>query len=181
MSLEGQSIDDLTEVHSHPMALHQCRPFFDQYPNIKLVESVDTALSAKEIFDHQIKGRGAIAPKLSSELFHLPIMAKDIHTDKKNYTRFLILKRDDEHFIDPTSNKASLFFEVNDEVGSLAKVLTYLSHKQINLTKLQSFPILGKEWQYYFHADLEFDNLKKFNDTIENLIQITSALKILGI
>ena len=181
MALEGQNIKDLEEVHSHPMALHQCRPFFDQYPHIKLVESFDTALSAREISEQKITKRGAIAPQLASELFNLPVLERDIHTDKKNYTRFLILKRDSEHFVDPTSNKASIFFEVADEVGSLAKVLTYLSFKKINLTKLQSFPILGKEWQYYIHADLEFSQLDVFNETIDNLVHITSALKVLGI
>ncbi len=181
MALSGQNILDLNEVHSHPMALHQCRPFFDQFPHIKLVESVDTALSAMEINENKIKRRGAIAPIIASKIFELEILAPDIHTDKKNYTRFLILKRDSEHFVDPTSNKASIFFEVVDEVGALAKVLTFLSQKKINLTKLQSFPILGKEWQYYIHADLEFLKLEIFNDAFDDLAKLTKTIKVLGI
>jgi len=181
MSLKGENLKDLIEVHSHPMALHQCRIFFDRYPHIKLVESIDTAFSAKEISEQKIKKRGAVAPRLSSQLFNLEILAHDIHSDKKNYTRFLILKRDSEHFVDPVSNKASIFFEAEDEVGSLARVLTYLSQKNINLTKLQSFPIIGKEWQYYIHADLEFSSIEIFNDAFYNLAKLTKKLKVLGI
>ena len=181
LALPGQTMKDIQEIHSHPMALLQCEKFLEKYPDIKLVESADTALSAQQISQQKILGRAAIAPHLCSELFGLQVLAANIHTDKKNYTRFLVLQREGEFHVDPESNKASLYFEAKHQVGSLAKILTYLSSNKINLSKLQSFPILGHQWHYYFHADLEFKDMKTFQKVFMGLSKRVQSVHLLGV
>ncbi|MEZ5002730.1 MAG: prephenate dehydratase [Chitinophagales bacterium] len=183
MALVGQSIDDIIEVHSHPIALLQCAKFFREHPSIRIVESNDTALSAKEIADQTIKGRAALASKNAAKLFGLEIIAPGIETNKRNFTRFLVLKNVNDAFETlPQSNvsKASWSFRTAHTPGSLAKILTILGDHNINLTKIQSLPVLGSEWTYYFYADLEFDQEAQYQKAKTILNSHTVDLKILG-
>ena len=176
----GVSLEDIREVHSHPMAIQQCTTFLDKY-NWKLVETEDTALSAKLVHQHKSKHIAAIASKLAADLYGLDVLAPNIHTQKNNYTRFLVLKRNAEVVVVENANKASVNFSTDHKQGSLAKVLTKIADAGINLSKLQSFPIPGSDWLYSFHADMEFDDFNNFNRLINNLLGITSELKVYGI
>ena len=176
----GVSVDDIREVHSHPMALQQCLAYLDKY-NWKLVETEDTALSAKHVHQHHSKHIAAIASKLAAELFSLEMIAPNIHTMKNNYTRFLIIQREDLAQPVPDANKASVNFHTDHSRGSLAKVLTAIADGGINLSKLQSFPIPGSDWKYSFHADMEFDNIKQFDEVIKNITPLTEETKVYGV
>lgn len=173
-------LEDIKEVHSHPMALQQCFSFLEKY-NWKLIETEDTALSAKHIHQHKSKHIAAIASKLSAELFNLKIIAPNIHTMKNNYTRFLVLQNLNDAQKVNNANKASVNFHTDHSKGSLAKVLTNIADADINLSKLQSFPIPGSNFKYSFHADLEFDNIAQFESVIETMKSITDYLKIYGV
>jgi prephenate dehydratase len=176
----GVKVQDIREVHSHPMALQQCLDFLDKY-EWKLVETEDTALSAKHIHDHRNKHTAAIASKLAAELYNLHIIAPNIHTLKNNYTRFLIVQRQDAATQVNNADKASVNFHTDHSRGSLAKVLTRIAEGGINLSKLQSFPIPGSDWKYSFHADMEFDTLDQFNKVIDGITPLTAGLKIYGV
>lgn len=176
----GVKLEDIREVHSHHMALLQCTDYLDKH-NWKLVETEDTALSAKHIHQHRMKHAAAIASKLAAELYKMEIIAPNIHTLKNNYTRFLILKREDEIVTETGADKSSLYFETDHSQGSLAKVLTSIASHGINLSKLQSFPIPGSEWKYFFHADMEFDNISQFEDVIKAIKPLTQDLKVYGV
>ncbi len=176
----GVKLEDIREVHSHPMAIQQCFGFLDKY-NWKLVETEDTALSAKHIRQHRSKHIAAIASKLASEIYELDMIAPNIHTLKNNYTRFLILQREDRPVLIEDADKASINFHTDHSKGSLAKVLTKIAEAGINLSKLQSFPIPGSDWLYAFHADLEFDNTNQFYTMIEEIKMMTESLKIYGV
>jgi prephenate dehydratase len=176
----GVRLEDLREVHSHPMAIQQCLDYLDRY-SWKLVETEDTALSAKLIHQHRSKHAAAIASKLAAELFHLEILAPDIHTLQNNYTRFLILQPGLGKRASPDGNKASVNFHTDHSKGSLARVLTLIADCGINLSKLQSFPIPGSDWKYSFHADMEFESLDQFQKTMESIKPITAGLKIYGV
>lgn len=180
MVYPGVKLEDIREVHSHPMAIQQCFGFLDKY-NWKLVESEDTALSAKHIHQHRSKHIAAIASKLASEIYELDMIAPNIHTLKNNYTRFLILQRDDKPVDVIEADKASINFHTDHSKGSLAKVLTKIAEAGINLSKLQSFPIPGSDWRYSFHADVEFDSKEQFDNMITSIEKITEALKIYGV
>lgn len=181
LALPGQTLAQIKEVHSHPMALLQCADYLEKQTHLRAVSSADTALSAQEIGQKKIKGRAAIAPLLCAELFGLKVLARNIHSDKANYTRFLILQRESDFAISAKADKASVFFEVDHRVGSLAKVLTILSVNKINLSKVQSFPIVGKVWHYHFHADLEFRSPEDFFAVLPQLKKHTRFLKVLGV
>lgn len=182
VAFPGQKIDDLHEVYSHPMAILQCQNFFDQYPDIKLIESADTALSAKEIYDGKLKNIGAIASTVAAEKYELEILGKSIETNKMNYTRFLILKEVNGDFVMPKgANKSSVQFALSHKSGSLTKVLSILSYYDLNLTKIQSMPIIGKDWEYQFYADLMFDDYSWYEKAIEAIRPFTSVLEILGV
>jgi prephenate dehydratase len=176
---KGVKQEDIREVHSHPMAIQQCFDYLDKH-NWKLVETEDTALSAKHIFQHKSKHIAAIASRLAAELFDLDIIAPNIHTLKNNYTRFLVLQRKDEVVAIPDANKASIYFHTDHSRGSLAKVLTKIAEGGINLSKLQSFPIPGSDFKYSFHADMEFESIDQFNKIIEEIRPITEQIKIYG-
>ncbi len=176
----GVGLEDIREVHSHPMALQQCMGFLDKH-NWKLVETEDTALSAKHVHQHKSKHNAAIASKLAADLFELEVLAPNIHDQKNNYTRFLVLQRAAEATVPVDSNKASLTFSTDHSRGSLAKVLTKIADAGINLSKLQSFPIPGSNWLYSFHADMEFDNINTFKTLIDNLSSVTNELKVYGV
>jgi len=176
----GVKLDDVREVHSHPMAILQCIDFLEKH-NWKLIETDDTALSAKQVHQYKSKHIAAIASKLAADLFHLETLAPNIHTLKNNYTRFLILQRPDAAAIVANPNKASVIFNTDHSKGSLAKVLTKIADGGINLSKLQSMPIPGSNWKYSFHADMEFENRQQFDTVIEALKPLTEEIKILGV
>ncbi len=176
----GVRLEDIREVHSHTMALQQCYDYLDQF-KWKLVETDDTALSAKHINQHKSKHIAAIASKLAAELYDLEMIVPNIHTLKNNYTRFLILQREDLQEQVIGANKASVNFQTDHSRGSLAKVLTKIAEGGINLSKLQSFPIPGSDFQYSFHADMEFDSEEQFNQVIEWIQPLTAGVKIYGV
>lgn len=176
----GVKLEDIREVHSHYMALLQCMDYLEKY-NWKLVETDDTALSAKEIHLHKSRHIAGIASSLAAELFHLDIIAPNIHTMRNNYTRFLVLQRADIAEIPPGADKASVNFSTDHSRGSLANVLTRIAEGGINLSKLQSFPIPGSDWKYSFHADMEFDSQDQFNGVIESIRPFTEELKVYGV
>jgi prephenate dehydratase len=176
----GVKLEDIREVHSHPMALLQCSDYLEKY-NWKLIETEDTALSAKHVHQHRSKHIAAIASKLAAELYQLNTIVQNIHTLKNNYTRFLVLETPESAKDIKNANKASVNFQTDHSKGSLAKVLTKISDGDINLSKLQSLPIPGSDWKYSFHADLEFSNLDQFNRVIENIQPLTEALRIYGV
>lgn len=177
----GVHLADIKEVHSHPMALLQCIDYLEKYPHWKLVETEDTALSAKYIHQHRHKHAAAIASSLAAELYDLDMIAPKIQTHKNNYTRFLFLQREDEKDVSKDVNKASISFHTDHSKGSLAKVLSAIAENDINLSKLQSMPIAGKEWKYSFHADMEFNSLNEFEKAINNIGGITYDLRIYGV
>jgi prephenate dehydratase len=176
----GVRLEDIREVHSHPMALLQCIDFLEKHPAWKLVETEDTALSAKHLHQHRSKHTAAIASELAAQLFDLEILAPNIQTMKNNYTRFLILQRADVAQVVPEPDKASVNFHTDHSRGSLARVLTKIADGGINLSKLQSMPIPGSDWEYSFHADMEFEGLDQFQRVVDGIRPITAELKILG-
>lgn len=176
----GVQLSDIREVHSHPMAIQQCFGFLDKY-NWKLIETEDTALSAKHIHQHKHKHAAAIAGKLAAELFSLEILAPNIHTLKNNYTRFLVLTPEKEITEIAGANKASINFITDHSKGSLARVLSTIAAAGINLSKLQSMPIPGTDFMYSFHADLEFDSVSQFNKIIASIRKSTEGLTVLGV
>ena len=176
----GVELSDIREVHSHPMAIQQCFGFLDKY-HWKLVETEDTALSARHIHQHKNKHAAAIASTLAAELFQLKIIAPNIHTLKNNYTRFLVLQPADKAMKITEADKASVNFQTDHSKGSLAKVLTQIADGGINLSKLQSFPIPGSDWKYSFHADLEFDTIDQLNDLLKKMKPFTNLLTVYGI
>jgi len=175
----GITLEDIKEVHSHPMALLQCLDYLDEH-NWKLVETEDTALSAKHIHKHKSKHIAAIASTLAAELYDLDVLAPKIQSEKMNYTRFLILQNGNAQTI-ADANKASLYFQVAHSRGSLARLLTLVADGGINLSKLQSFPVPGSNWKYSFHADMEFENVAQFNEVLESIKPLTEAIKVYGI
>jgi prephenate dehydratase len=176
----GVNLEDIREVHSHPMALLQCIEYLEKN-NWKLIETEDTALSAKHIHQHRSKHIAAIASKLAADLFDLDIIAPNIHTLKNNYTRFLVLERPETAKEVDGADKASINFHTDNSKGSLAKVLSKIAEGDINLSKLQSFPIPGSDWKYSFHADLEFSSLDQLDKVIKNITPITEAIRIYGV
>jgi len=181
IALPGQKISDLKEVYSHPMAILQCQQFFDRYAHIKLIESADTALSAQEIAGKKLKGVGAIASKLAAKMFGLEVLAEGIETNKNNYTRFLILSenpQDIKKIKDP--DKVSISFDLSHKIGSLSKVLSILSYYGMNLTKIQSMPIIGRGWEYQFYVDFTFEDEQMYRRALQAIQPFCSQLVILG-
>lgn len=177
----GVKLSDIREVHSHPMALLQCMEYLETHPNWKLVESEDTALSAKHIHQHHNKKVAAIASSLAGELYHLETIASDIHTMKNNYTRFLVLQRQEDAQVVEGADKASVNFVTIHQKGALAKVLTAIAMEGVNLSKLQSMPIPGTNFGYSFHADMEFEHPAQFESVLEVLQPMTESVTVLGI
>jgi prephenate dehydratase len=176
----GVALEDIREVHSHPMALLQCMDFLEKH-GWKLIETEDTALSAQHIHQHKSKHIAAIAGELAAELFSLNMIAPNIHTQKNNYTRFWVLQNAESAEEVEEANKASVIFETDHSKGSLAKVLTKISEGGVNLSKLQSMPIPGSDWKYAFHADCEFTNLEHLNDVLKNMKPFTANIKVYGV
>jgi prephenate dehydratase len=179
MALPGQSINDIRQIRSHPIALSQCMAFLNQYPDITLVETDDTAGSARLISEHRLRKIAAIASSNAAEIYELEILASGIETYKKNYTRFLVIGSEDKGNKD--GNKVSICFATGHKPGSLAAVLVKLAEMDINLSKIQSVPRLNGEWEYMFYLDLELpDNINI--ELIKNALEKhTSNLEVLGI
>ncbi|MDD3108518.1 MAG: prephenate dehydratase [Alistipes sp.] len=179
MALPGTTLEQVREVWSHPMALLQCVDFLDAH-RWKLVETEDTARSAYEVAQRQLKGVAAIAGDLAAQLFGLEIVAPDIHAIKNNATRFLML-RSEHQPIDEQADKASLCFKTLHEHGSLLQVLKEMEDLDVNMTKLQSSPIPSEPWHYMFHIDLEFGSMKEYNRLIERMRRVTNELHVYGV
>ena len=176
----GVKLEDIREVHSHPMAILQCLEYLEKY-NWKLIESDDTALSAKHVHQHKSKHIAAIASKLAAELFELDLIAPNIQTMKNNYTRFLVLQREKEAIQIADADKASIYFQTNHSKGILSKVLTLIADGDINLSKLQSMPIPGSNFKYGFYADLEFEKIAQFHAVMQSIEGLTNSVKIFGV
>jgi prephenate dehydratase len=177
----GVTLNDIKEVHSHPMALLQCIDYLEKFPHWKLVETEDTALSARHLHQKRNKHSAAIASKLAADLFQLNIIAPNIQTAKNNYTRFLVLQKQSGAKAIDEANKASIYFETDHSKGSLAKVLAKIAEEGVNLSKLQSMPIPGSEFLYGFYADMEFEHRLHFEEVIEDIKPLTANIKVLGI
>jgi prephenate dehydratase len=180
MGLSGQTIKDLKEVHSHPMALLQCKNFFQQHPHIRLVEAEDTAEEAQRIFKNQIKGIGAIASQEAAELYQLTVFATSIQTIKNNVTRFVIVQRKGDLVSKSQINKAALKFTLDHQRGSLAAVLNVMSDCQLNLTKIQSLPVIETPGKYAFFVDVTFDDFTHYEKARKLIAIMASKFKILG-
>lgn len=182
-ALPGQETADIEEIMSHPMALMQCADFLDTLPDVKLVEHEDTALAAKEISEKQLTGRAAICSELAADMYGLKILASGIETNKRNFTRFLILANEDmlpEIRKSENVNKSSLVFVLPHTEGSLSQVLSILSFYGVNLTRIQSLPIIGREWEYQFYIDLTFSDYNRYKQSVEAILPLVAKLKILG-
>lgn len=180
MALPNQSIDDIKEVYSHPMALLQCKAFFKQYPNIKLIEDIDTAQVAQRIQKNQTKNIAAIASRLAAQLFELNIISESIQTIKHNETRFFVVKTKNSEIPQNEINKASIKFELDHKRGSLATILNVLSDCQLNLTKIQSLPKIETPWKYAFFVDVTFESYEDY-DKAKSIMKIMAQdFKVLG-
>jgi prephenate dehydratase len=183
VALPGQKIEDIQEVYSHPIALMQCEDFIDEHRHMKAIESEDTALSAKEIAENKISGRAAICSALAAEKYGLEILARGIETNKRNFTRFLMIAEPTlaEEMTNGTQlDKSSLVFTLPHEEGSLAKVLSILSFYHVNLTKIQSLPIIGREWEYQFYINLTFDDYTRYRQSLDAIRPLTKDFQLLG-
>jgi len=178
----GQRVEEIREVYSHPIAIMQCREFFKQFPWVKLVDSYDTAQSAKDVATKHGPGTAAIGSELAAELYGLEVLAEGIETNKRNYTRFLVIGRGDvlpetsAHLID----KASIGFSLEHKTGRLSQVLSVLAFYDMNLTKIQSLPLVGEAWTYFFHVDLTFEDFARYQLAIKAIQPLTKDLQVLG-
>jgi prephenate dehydratase len=180
MALQGQKIEDILEVHSHPMALLQCMEFLKKFPNIKLVEDKDTAETARRIHQNQLKGIAAIASKTASKMYDLEILAPEIQTINNNMTRFVILNKENSFVSKHEINKASLKFQLDHKRGSLAAVLNVMSDCKLSLTKIQSLPKIETPWKYSFFVDVTFDDYEDYSKAKSLLEIMAEYFKVLG-
>jgi len=180
MALPDQSIQDIKEVYSHPMALLQCKTFFKQYPHIKLIEDKDTAEVAERIHNKQLKQVGAIASTLAAKIFKLDILAESIQTIKHNETRFVIVKQNNDEVLETEINKASIKFELDHKRGSLATILNVMSDCKLNLTKIQSLPIIETPWKYAFFVDVTFQDFQNFKKAKSIMDIMATSFKVIG-
>lgn len=183
-ALPGQTIEDIVEVNSHPMALMQCEQFLRLHPQMKMIETFDTAGSAEMISRLNLKGHAAICGRYASELYGLNILQESIETNKRNFTRFLILadplNADSLRPRESELDKASIVFTLPHTQGALSKVLTILSFYDINLSKIQSMPIIGREWEYRFYVDLTFSSYARYQKAIDAVRPLITDFKTLG-
>jgi prephenate dehydratase len=178
LALPGVSLEDIKVIESHPMAIRQCAEFIHGLNGVEVRESDDTALSAKHVAERHLRNTAAIANEFAAKKYGLEILEKRIETHKKNFTRFLVLARRGNGKIE--SNKASLSFEVANEVGSLAETLMVFKHNNINLTKIQSIPIIGKPSEYSIHVDVEWQQRVNYDKAISDVLRQVRNLNILG-
>ena len=181
-ALPGDTMESIREVHSHPIALMQCGDFLKRHPSFKVVERDDTAGSAREIAERGLHGHAAICSAWAARRYGMEILEEGIETNKHNFTRFLVVAHPDTQPAMQSANpdKASLAFSLQHSRGSLSKVLTILSFYDINLTKIQSLPIIGHEWEYRFYIDLTFDDVVRYNQAVTAILPLVSDLKTLG-
>lgn len=179
MALPGQSIADLTEVRSHPMALLQCKAFLAQYPQLRLIDDQDTASVAKRIQEEQLQGVAAIASEIAAASYGLEILAPQIQTVKDNFTRFIFLTKE-KSTRKEVPNKVSFKITIRNEAGGLAKLLTMLADKNLNLSKIQSIPLMDKPWDYAFFIDAEFAVEQAYQEAVEQMQANYGELKIFG-
>ena len=183
MCLPEDNWEDLTEVNSHPVALAQCRDFLHNHPELKVVETEDTAGSAENIRNNNLRGHAAICSKYAAGLYDMKILEEGIETNKHNFTRFLVISNPwlaDELKDRSKVNKANIVFSLPHSEGSLSQVLSIFSFYKINLTKIQSLPIIGREWEYMFYVDVMFNDYLRYKQSIDAVTPLTKALKILG-
>ena len=181
--LSDDDWNTINEVHSHPVALMQCRGFLANHPDMKAVEAHDTAGAAKYIAQHQCRGWAAICNTAAAKIYGMKVLQEGIEDNKHNFTRFLVTSHVNKaDFLRPIDrvNKASLVFALPHEEGSLSQVLSILSFYKMNLTKIQSLPIIGHEWEYMFYVDVTFDNLTRYRQSIDAIMPLTRELKVLG-
>ncbi len=178
LALPGVTMKDIKTIESHPMAIRQCSEFLQGLRGVEIRESDDTALSARRVNELNLKNTAAIANELAAKKFGLQVLEKRIETHKKNFTRFLILNRKSTRA--PEANKASLSFEVANEVGSLAETLMTFKTNQINLTKIQSIPIIGKPNQYSIHVDVEWKRRRNYDEAMQQVLRQVKNLNVLG-
>ena len=183
LCLPEDNLEDITEVNSHPVALMQCRDFLSHHPRLKVVEAEDTAGSAEIISRERLHGHAAICSKFAAPLYGMKVLEEGIETNKHNFTRFLVFSQPQRANLlrdIRKANKASLVFILPHEQGSLSQVLSIFSFYKMNLTKIQSLPLVGKEWQYMFYVDLGFDDYTRYSQSIDAITPLTQELKILG-
>jgi prephenate dehydratase len=183
MCLPDEDWSDITEVNSHPVALMQCRDFLHRHPEMKIVETDDTAGSAKAISEKQLRHHAAICSKFAAPLYGMKVLEEGIETNKHNFTRFLVLSdpwQADALSNPRKSNKASIVFTLQHNEGSLSQVLSIFSFYSINLTKIQSLPIIGREWEYMFYVDVTYDDYTRYRQSIDATRPLTKQFKILG-
>lgn len=183
VALPNQDVSDIQEVYSHPIALMQCQAFLGENRHIKAVEYDDTASSAKMIAEQGVMGKAAICGELAAQTYGLEILAKGIETNKRNFTRFLIVADEQkvkEMNVNKFPNKASLLLVLSHEEGSLAQILAVLSFYKMNLTRIQSTPIIGREWEYQFYIDLQFESYQRYTDALNAVRPLTNELRVLG-
>jgi prephenate dehydratase len=178
LALPGVKFKDVKYVQSHPIAIRQCSDFFDEFPHLQVIESSDTAACAKKIREENLTDTVAIANLLAAKLYDLQVMERRIESNKKNFTRFLILA--DKPIGNTEANKASLSFQVGNSVGSLAEVLNIFSEHKINLSKIQSMPVLGKRNEYNFYVDIEWKNQSDYDSAIRKVLKYTINFTIMG-
>ena len=181
MALAGQDISEIKKVFSHPMALLQCKEFFKKHPHIKLIEDADTAEAAKRISEKQLRKAAAVASPAAAEMYGLEILAKEIHTIKSNATRFLVLGTEQKEPNGEKLDKASIKFDLKSERGSLVSVLNILRDCYLDMTKIQSLPIIDEPWKYSFFVDVTFERSEDFDRAMDVLKLMTEGLKIFGI
>ena len=178
LALPGVKFEDIKYITSHPIAIRQCSDFLDDFPQLQVIESTDTAACAKKIREENLTDTVAIANSLAAQLYDLEVMERRIESNKKNYTRFLILANKSSENL--AFNKASLSFQVGNSVGSLAAVLNILSDHNINLSKIQSMPVLGKRNEYNFYVDIEWKNQPDYDVAIRKVLKHTVNFTIMG-
>lgn len=181
--LPDEDWDDIVEVNSHPIALMQCQEFLNTHPSFKVVEGEDTAKSAEIIKRDNLKGKAAICSKAAAKLYGMKILQEGIETNKHNFTRFLVIADPwiaDEFRKNLDINKSNIVFSLPHTEGSLSQVLSILSFYSINLTKIQSLPIIGREWEYLFYVDLSFKDYLRYRQAIDAITPLTKELKTLG-
>lgn len=182
-ALPGQTIHDIKEIQSHPIALMQCGNFLNTLPGVKVVEHEDTALAARDISQKQLTNNAAICSERAAEIYDLNILAKGIETNKHNFTRFLIFGNQwivDEIQKNEIINKASIVFTLPHSEGSLSKVLSVFSFYDINLTKIQSLPIIGREWEYQFYVDFKFSDHERYKQALVAIKPLINEFRSLG-
>ena len=187
IALPGQTIDDLKEIHSHPIAIQQCHTFVNELrrKGVRILDAADTALSVKWIREENLAGVGALGSSLAAEMYHMDILKKGVETNKRNFTRFQLITESDavkelEQIANQQINKATLCFSLPHEEGRLSQVLSVLSFYNMNLTKIQSLPIVGVEWEYFFYIDLVFKDYTRYQQSLEAIRPLTDHLQILG-